>query len=115
MGGSWTPSIVPSERDQTVYIVESDFGRHGQAYVETDTAECDLETIIRKLTSGEILDPIRVVSFNICEHWSEDVTEDVAREIRRRHDIIGEDVPSHIQDFVERHDGQTPQLALRLV
>lgn len=111
----WTPSIVPNAGDQTVYLVESDFGRHGHAYVETDTAESDLESVIRKLISGEYLDPIRIVSFNTAERWSQDVSEDIAREIRRRHDIINEDVPSHVQEFVERFDGRTPQLALRLV
>jgi hypothetical protein len=29
----WTPSLVPSWADQTVYIVENDFGRAGRAFV----------------------------------------------------------------------------------
>ena len=32
----WTPSIVPDWADQTVYLVENDFGRLGRAFVETD-------------------------------------------------------------------------------
>ena len=39
----WTPSIVPDWAEQTVYIVENDFGRLGRAYVETDSEYADLE------------------------------------------------------------------------
>jgi hypothetical protein len=37
----------------TVYLVEEDFGRNGRAYLETDTAEADRETIIRNFISGQ--------------------------------------------------------------
>ena len=46
-----------------------------------------------------------VVAFNTEERWSEDVSEDVAQELRRRCDLEARDVPSSIQDFVERHEG----------
>ena len=65
--------------------------------------------------SGEYSDPIRIIAFNTAERWSEDVSEDVAREIRRRFDLQLADVPSGLQDFVERHEGHHRQLALRLV
>jgi hypothetical protein len=38
------------------------------------------------------------------EGWSQDVSHDVAQELRRRCDLRGGDVPSDIQDFVDRHD-----------
>lgn len=38
---------------------------------------------------------------------AEDVSEDVAREISRRFDLQLSDVPSGLQDFVERHEGYT--------
>jgi len=63
---------------------------------------------------GEYKNPVRVVSFNTSERWSEDVSEDVAREIRRRFDLQLSDVPSGLQDFVERHERDHRQLALRL-
>lgn len=115
MRSGWTPSVVPNDRDQTVYIVEDDFGMAGRAYRETDAGNADLETTIEDLISGQYNDPIRVVSFNTAEGWSQDVSEDIAREIQRRHDIVGEDPPSHLQGFIDDHVGYARQLALRLV
>jgi hypothetical protein len=113
MRKAWTPSIVPRRGDETIYIVENDFDRAGRAFVETESDTADLETAISDL-AGQHSNPIRVISFNTAEHWSEDVSEDIAREIRRRFDVQGQDVPSHIQDFVEKYDGRTQQFALRL-
>lgn len=115
MRSGWTPSLVPDPGDVTVYIVEDDFGRIGRAYRETDVEKADLETTIRDLISGQYNDPIRVVSFNTAERWSADVSEDIAQEIQRRHDIIGEPIPSHLADFVEAHTSYARQFALRLV
>jgi hypothetical protein len=56
------------------------------------------------------------VAFNTEERWSEDVSEDVAHELRRRCDLRRRDLPSSIQDFVERHEGHgRRQLTLPLV
>jgi hypothetical protein len=112
----WTPSIVPRGDDQTVYIVVDDFGRNGRAYRETDVEAADLETTIMNLLQGEYSNPMRVVAFNTAEKWSQDVSADVAQEIRRRCDLQLHDVPSSIQDFVEQHeDYDRQQLTLRLV
>ena len=113
MASGWTPSLVPNGQDQTVYIVEDDFGR-SRAYRETNVEEADLETTIQDLISGQYNDPIRVVCFNTAEGWSQDVSEDIALEIQRRHDLMAEDVPSHLQNFVDHHVGPTRQYALRL-
>lgn len=64
--------------------------------------------------AGQYIDPVRVVAFNTAERWANDVSEDVAREIRRRADIAYEDVPSSIESFVTRHAGRERQLALKL-
>jgi uncharacterized membrane protein len=114
-GLSWTPSLVPNWADQTVYIVENDFGRRGRAYVETDSEYADLEATINDLLEGQCSNPVRIVAFNTAERWSEDVSEDIAQELRRRCDLQLRDLPSTIQDFVERHEGHHRQLALRLV
>ncbi|MDB5567376.1 MAG: hypothetical protein JWP84_3942 [Tardiphaga sp.] len=53
--------------------------------------------------------------FNIAERWTKDVSDDVAREIRRRADLAYEDLTSGVEDFVIRHAGSERQLALRLV
>jgi len=60
----WTPSIVPNDNDQTVYLVAEDFGRLGRAWRETDYETTDLETVIQDLLSGQYNNPIRIVAFN---------------------------------------------------
>ncbi len=110
---SWTPSIVPGENDQTIYLVADDFGKIGRAWREADYGAADLETVIQQLLSGEYTNPIRIVAFNTSERWSEDVSEDVAAELRRRCDLQMREVPSALSDFVERHEGRD-RLTLRL-
>ena len=110
-----TPMIVPYGADETVYLVVDRFGRLGSVYRETEVERTDLETIITDLMSGQFNDPVRVVAFNTLEHWSEDVSEDIATEIQTRCDIEGVAVPEHIHDFVASYTGPTRQLALRLV
>jgi hypothetical protein len=113
---NWTPSIVPNGDDQNVYLVLDDFGRHGRSWREADTEATDLETVIQHLLEGQYSNPVRVVSFNTAEHWSQDVSGDVADELRLRCDLEGLDVPSNIEEFVERHEGGNQrQLTLRLV
>jgi hypothetical protein len=110
----WTPSIVPHVDDQNVYLVLDDLGRLGRVWRETDE-HTDLEAVIRELLTGEYRNPIGVVSFNVLEGWSQDVSHDVAQELRRRCDLHGRDVPSDIQDFVDRHDAfDRSQLSLPL-
>ncbi len=111
----WTPSTVPYGADQTVYLVVDRFGQLGSVYRETEVEQTDLETIITDLMTGQFNDPVRVVAFNTLEHWSDDVSEEIAVEIQIRCDIDGVAVPEHIQDFVARHTGPTRQLALRLI
>ena len=114
-GSSWTPTIVPYGADQTVYLVIDRFGQLGGVYRETEVERTDFETIIADLMSGQFNDPVRVVAFNTLEHWSQDVSEDIAVEIQTRCDIQGAGVPEHVQDFVANYIGPTRQLALRLV
>jgi hypothetical protein len=114
MRRSWTPSIVPSGQDQTVYIVVDDFGPLGRSYRETPVEEGDLETTITDLMSGQYSDPVRIVAFNTVECWAEDVSEDFARKIMRRLDLAGADLPPSLETFIERHIGPERQLTLRL-
>ena len=111
----WTPSIVPNGDDQNVYIVVDDFGRNGRACRETDVDTADLETVIVGLLEGEFSNPVRVVAFNTFEGWSQDVSANIAQELRRRCDLQLRDVPSSLEGFVERHDRQLDrQLTLRM-
>jgi hypothetical protein len=79
---NWTPSIVPSERDHTVYLVADDF-KSGRVWCETVYELTGLEKVIEDLLTGQYNNPSRVVAFNTAEHWSQDVSADVAHELRR--------------------------------
>ena len=114
MGRSFVPSIVPSGHDQTLYLVVNNFGNLGPAFTETDFGEADLETTITDLMSGQYSDPVRVVGFNTAEHWSEDASEDVARELLRRLELAGQELPASIAAFIDSHLGPDRQLTLRL-
>ena len=98
-----TPSIAPHGDDQNVYLVLDDLGRLGRVWREANE-HTDLEAVIRELWTGQYRNPIGVVGFNMFEGWSQDVSHDVAQELRRRCDLHGRDVPSDIHDFVDRHD-----------
>ena len=108
-----TPSIVPSSDDQDIDLVVDDLSRLGLVWREADVEATDFETIVMDLLVGQYKNPIGIFCFNPAEGWSRDVSEDVARELRRRCDLQLRDVPSSIQDFVER--GQDRQLTVRLV
>jgi hypothetical protein len=113
MGRSWTPSIVPNGHDQTLYIVVNNYGKLCPAFAKNDVSEADLETTINDLMSGQYCDPLRLVSFNTSEHWAEDASEDVAREIMRRLDLASGALPSSLVP-VDSHLGPDRQLTLRL-
>jgi hypothetical protein len=110
----WTPSIVPSDADQTVYLVVDRFGGLGTVYRETEVERTDLETVITDLMSGQFNDPVRVVAFNTLERCARDVSTDIALEIHSRSDIDGHDVPETLRDFVDTYAGPDRQLTLRL-
>ena len=93
------PPIVPYGADQTIYLVVEGPGPHGTA---RQTERADLETVISDLLSGQFNDPIEVVAFNTLEHWTDDLSKDVAKEIRCRCDIEGNEVPVYLEEFVGR-------------
>ena len=109
-----TRSFVPYGADQTIYLVVDNFGPVGSVCRETEIERPEIESVIADLLSGRFNDPIRVVAFNTLEHWSEDMSAEIAREIQTRYDIEGDGVPDHLQDFVERHRSHGRQLTLQL-
>jgi hypothetical protein len=111
---NWTPSIVPNDDDQTVYLVVDDFGRNGRAYRETDVERADLEAVIMGMLEGEYRNPVRVIGFNTAEGWSQDVSADVVNELRRRCDLQLRDVPFYLEKFVERYEGRYHDVQLPL-
>jgi hypothetical protein len=68
---NWTPSIVPNGDDQNVYLVVDDLGRLGRVWREADAEATDLETVLLEMLEGQYKDPVRVVSFNTAESWSQ--------------------------------------------
>jgi len=48
---NWTPSIVPSENNHTVYLVADDF-KTDRVWREVDYSETDLETVIQDLQTS---------------------------------------------------------------
>jgi hypothetical protein len=112
---NWTPSLVPrDEDDQNIYLVMDDFGRGGRAWRETDVEATDLETIIADMLEGQYKNPVRVVGFNTSEKWSQDVSADVAAELRRRCDLQQRDIPFFLQDFTDRYEGRFSDIQLPL-
>jgi hypothetical protein len=111
---NWTPSIVPDQSDQNIYIVLDDFGGNGLSYRETDVERADLEAVIMGMLEGQYRNPVRVVGFNTAEGWSQDVSADVAHEVRHRCDLQMRDVPFHLEEFVERHEGRYHDVQLPL-
>jgi hypothetical protein len=112
---NWTPSIVPRGDDQDVYLVIDDFGSLGRVWREADYGTTDWETVITDLLACEYKNPIGVIALNPAEGWARDVSGDAAIEIRKRCDLQMRDVPSALQDFVDRHDAiDRSQLSLPL-
>jgi hypothetical protein len=86
----------------------------GRAWRETDYEASDLETIVQDLLTGQYSNPIRVIAFNTGERWSEDVSEDVAHELRHRCDLQARDIPFYLQDFTDRYEGRYHDVQLPL-
>jgi hypothetical protein len=104
-----TGSIVPYGADQTVYIVVDRLSRQGAVYCEVEIERNDIETVVTDLLAGQFSDPVRVTAYNTLEHWSQDISKDIAAEIQSRCDIEGAAVPEHVEDFVHDHTGPGSQ------
>jgi hypothetical protein len=113
-GPSWTPSIVPDDNDQTVYLVAADVGKPGRAWAQAEYERTDLEAVIQGLLTGQYSNPIQVVAFNTAEHWSADVSVKIAQDLRRRCDLQMRDIPFFLQDFPDRYEGRYHDIQLPL-
>ena len=113
-GSNWTPSIVPRDGDHDVYLVMDDFDCLGRAWREADEEVTSLESVIAGLLEGQYKNPVRIVGFNTAEQWSQDVSADVAAELRRRCDLQQRDIPFFLQDFVDRYEGRFGDIQLPL-
>jgi hypothetical protein len=109
-----SPRLVPAPSEPT-YIVLDDFGKSGLAYRETDPRIANLETLIEDLISGQYNKPRSVVAFDTESNWSEDVTADVAHEIRLKAEIEGVELSDQMNAFIDEFDNRQPSLPLRIV
>ncbi len=107
----FSPLVVPYGADETIYLVVDGVGGRGNPGRETEVERPDLETVVVDLLAGRFSAPVRVIAFNTLEHWREDVSKQVAEEIRTLCDIEGIPVPEHVSDFVESHIGRARQPA----
>ena len=116
----WLDAIHRASRRRSNRLLGGDdLGRNGRIWPEADFETTDLETVAVGLLTGQYKNPIRVVAFNTAEGWSQDVSSEIAHELRHRCDLQQRDVPFFLQDFVDRyegryHDYQLP-LPIRLV
>jgi hypothetical protein len=86
--------------------VTDDFGKNGRAWRETDYETADLETVIQDLLTGQYQNLFRVIAFNTCERWSQDVSEDVARELERHVSQLDLTIGDGVSDFIEEQLGR---------
>jgi hypothetical protein len=113
MRRSWTPSIVPNGRDQTVYLVLNDFGRLGRAYCETSDEQCDLETIITDLISGQYDNPVQSSPSTPPSVGPRMLRKTSRGRFCARLDRAGGELSPSLEAFVEQHLGSERHLTLR--
>jgi|SRR6516165_10363531 hypothetical protein len=94
--------------EQDLHFVLCDFGRSGQAYVETDPSQADASTIVRNLLDGQFNRPLRVLALNVEEGWVRDVSQVIAAKVRevtrRRQGLTG-----GTRGFIEAHSDPADQ------
>jgi hypothetical protein len=108
------PIDSPERRRSERLPCDRRFGRNDHLCGEPDVAAPDLETVIVDLLEGQYKSPIRIVAFNTAEKRLQDVSADVAYELRQRCDLQLRDVPFFLQDFMDQYEGRhhDHQLAL---
>lgn len=107
-----SPLVVPYGADQTIYLVVDGFGVRGGDCCEVEVERYDLDTVVSDLLRGQFNAPVRVIAFNTLEHWTEDISKEVAEEIQACCDVEAIPVPDHLSDFVGGHTGKARQPAL---
>ena len=93
------PSTVPYGADQTLYLVMDAEGPKGREF-HNPVERPDFDTVIADLMSARFSNPVGIFAFNTLEHWTADISKNVAEEIQCRCDIEGAPVPAHLEDFV---------------
>jgi len=105
-----TPPVVPYGADQTIYLIVDHCGTGSAVPVEREIERTDFDKVLADFMAGQFHDPVRVVAFNTLEHWSKDISIDVAREIQSRCDSDSCGLPPYLAGFLEIHLGLPHQL-----
>ena len=95
--------------EQDLHFVLCDFGRSGQAYVETDPSQADASTIVRNLLDGQYNRPVRVLALNVEEGWVRDVSQIIAVKVRDVAQRKEQGLIAGTRAFVEGHIGPTDE------
>jgi hypothetical protein len=96
-----TLSIESNDHDQTIYLVKDKY-KSSSVWHQTDAERSGLEAV----TMGMLEDT--------SERWSEDVSAEVAHELRRRCDLQVH-VQFYLEEFVERYEGRYHDMQLPLI
>ena len=92
-------STVPYGADQTMYLVMDLEGPEGQEF-QNAVERPDLDSVVADLMAARFSNPVGIFAFNTLEHWTADISKNVAEEILIRCDIEGTPVPEYLEDFV---------------
>ncbi|MBN8990545.1 MAG: hypothetical protein J0H42_20040 [Rhizobiales bacterium] len=90
---------VPYGADQTLYLVMDTVGPR-DLKLQNPVERPDLDSVIDDLLLARFNNPVGIYAFNTLEHWTADISKNVAEEIQCRCDILGDPVPPHLKDFV---------------
>lgn len=93
------PSTVPYGADQTLYLVMDAIGPR-DLQLQNPIERTDLDSVISDMLLARFNNPVGIFAFNTLEHWTADISKNVAEEIQCRCDIMGDPVPAHLEDFV---------------
>ena len=93
------PSTVPYGADQTLYLVMDAVGPR-DLKLQNPIERPDLDSVINDLLLARFNNPVGIYAFNTLEHWTADISKNVAEEILCRCDIDGAPVPAYLEDFV---------------
>jgi hypothetical protein len=95
------PSTVPYGADQTLYLVMDSESAEGHEF-HNPVERPDFDSVISDLMSARFTNPVGIYAFNTLEHWTADISKNVAEEILCRCDIEGTPVPAYLEDFVAK-------------
>ena len=99
-------ALVP---EQDLHFVLCDFGRSGQAYVETDPTEADASTIVRNLLQGQYDRPVRVLALNVEEGWVRDVSDIIAAKVQNMARRDEQGLTAGTRAFIEAYSDPTDE------